>query len=61
MELHVYSMVVNSGIVPLMIIGRGVYEQNRMVNVGAASSSQNRDTIRINGEAEMTVSVRGLK
>lgn len=33
-------MVVNSGIVPLMIIGRGVYEQNRTVNVGAASSSQ---------------------
>ena len=54
-------MVVNSGIVPLMITGRGVYEQNRTVNVGAASSSQNRDTIRINGEAEITVSVRGLE
>lgn len=54
-------MVVSSGIVPLMIIGKGVYEQNRTVKVGAVSRVKIQMTIRINGEAEMTVSVRGLE
>lgn len=61
MELHLCSTVFNSGIISLMIIGRGVYEQNRTVNVGAASWVKIQMTIRINGEAEMTVSVRGLE
>lgn len=48
-------IVVNSGIVPLKPIGKGLYECNRTVNAGAASRMKH---IRKRDEAEMIFSVR---
>lgn len=52
MRLYPCNIPVNSGI-SLMIIGKGFYELNRTVNIGAASWGRIQMTIRINSEAEM--------